>query len=170
MLKLESKRTGVSIFSFFFCCSAVSPSIRSHTRRIWVYQLFRACPHLRCHLRLVRIWHSFPYYLTNGKIFLKCLLNLCFDFLYNFRLKIFGSWKNSAKYFHRCAQVSMQSDSYSCQVLTKFEYFQKKFFEKYLNIEFYENPPSRSRVVSCRRTNMTTLSLFAILRKRLKIT
>ena len=45
------------------------------------------------HLWPVRLYHIFPHYLTNGTIFWKKSYrtqNVCFDFLYNFRLKHFS--------------------------------------------------------------------------------
>jgi hypothetical protein len=49
-----------------------------------------ACDVLYCHLWPVWLYHIFPHYLINDKIFggkkfLK--YNVCFDFLYNFGLK-----------------------------------------------------------------------------------
>jgi len=35
--------------------------------------------------------------------------------------------------------------------------FSQRFFEKYSNINFHENPSSMSRVVPCGRTDMTKL-------------
>jgi len=49
---------------------------------------------------------------------------------------------------------------YSCQIVMKLE-FPRRSFKKYSNIKLYENPSSRTRVVSCGqtdgRTNMTKL-------------
>jgi len=40
------------------------------------------------------------------------------------------------------------------------EKFSRQIFEKYSSIKFHENPSSNSRVVPCRRTNMTKLIVF----------
>jgi len=58
------------------------------------------------------------------------------------------------------------STRYSWQSLMNLE-FPRHIFEKYSNIKIHENPPSKSRVVSCemmekrsqRRTHMTVLLL-----------
>jgi hypothetical protein len=49
----------------------------------------------------------------------------------------------------------MQSTRYSRQILMKLE-FSRKIFEKFLNIKFYENPPSWSRVIPRGRTDGRT--------------
>jgi len=68
----------------------------------------------------------------------------------------------------------MQRTRYSSQILMKLE-FSRQFFEKYSNVKFHENPPSGSQVLPCglteRQDRMTklTVTLFAILRTRLKV-
>ena len=42
-----------------------------------------------CHVRPVRFYSIFPHYLMIGTIFKKKLLNVCFDFLYQFYVKHF---------------------------------------------------------------------------------
>jgi hypothetical protein len=54
--------------------------------------------------------------------------------------------KNSARYYHKCTQVSMSRNCYSCQILMKFE-LSRQILEKYSNIKFHEKPSSGSRVV-----------------------
>ena len=44
---------------------------------------------------------------------------------------------------------------YSCRILIKLD-FSRHIFEKSSNIAFHENPPSRSRVVPCGRTDRQT--------------
>ena len=48
----------------------------------------------------------------------------------------------------------MQSTRYLCQILIKFE-FSLQMFEKFLNLQFCENPFSDSLVVPCGRTDLT---------------
>jgi len=45
----------------------------------------------------------------------------------------------------------MQSTHYSCQILTKFEFY-RQIFEKYSNIKLHKIPSSGNRVVPCGRT------------------
>jgi len=62
----------------------------------------------------------FTHYPINVAIFgEKKLLNvkLCFDFLYNFCLKHLSFQKKSARYYHKCTKVCMQSTRYFCQNL-----------------------------------------------------
>jgi len=49
----------------------------------------------------------------------------------------------------------MQSILYSCSILMKLE-LSGRIFEKCLNVEFCENPSSRSRVVPCGHTDGRT--------------
>ena len=65
--------------------------------------------------------------------------------------KTFQSKKNSAKY-HKCIYVSTTSAHLSCQIVIKLE-FSRNIFEKFSYIKFHEDPSSRSRVVSCGRTD-----------------
>ena len=48
----------------------------------------------------------------------------------------------------------MYSASYSCQILTRLEFY-RHIFEKYSNLKFHENPSSGSRIVPCGQTDMT---------------
>ena len=48
----------------------------------------------------------------------------------------------------------MYRTTYSCQILTKKEFFRQSF-EKYANIKFNENPSSVRPVVPCGQTGMT---------------
>jgi hypothetical protein len=50
----------------------------------------------------------------------------------------------------------MLSVCYSYNILMKLT-FSRKIFETYLNIKYYENPSSGSRVAPCGRTDMTKL-------------
>ena len=54
-----------------------------------------------CHLWPVRLYNIFPHYLINGAILEKknyLTHNVCFDFLYNFCLKVSHSKKNLVRY------------------------------------------------------------------------
>ena len=70
---------------------------------------------------------------------------MCFDFLYKFIWNIFHCEKNSARYYHKCKKALVLPTRYSCRILIKLKLPQQTF-EKYTNVKFHENPPSRSRV------------------------
>jgi hypothetical protein len=77
-----------------------------------------------------------------------CILIFSTTFVWN----ICHCKKNWARYDQKCILVFIWSTRYSCPILMKHE-FSPQIFEKYLNIEFHENPSSRSRVVPCERTD-----------------
>jgi len=58
-------------------------------------------------------------------------------------------------YYHKRILVFVESNSYSCRILTKLDF--ERFFDKYSNTKFDENPSSGSRVVPCGRTGTTKL-------------
>ena len=60
--------------------------------------------------------------------------------------------KNSARYYHKCDNVSMQSTRYSWWILMKLER-SRQIFEKCSNTKFQDDPSSGSRVVPYRRTD-----------------
>jgi hypothetical protein len=80
-----------------------------------------------------------------------CVLIFSTTFVWN----ISHSKKNPARYYHKCAQVFMQSDGCSCQILMELEFF-REFFQKYSNIRFHDNQSSGTRVVPWRRTDGRT--------------
>ena len=55
--------------------------------------------------------------------------------------------KNSEKYGRRCTQIITQCPRFSCQILTKLEFF-SQIFEKSWNLKFYESPSIGRRVLS----------------------
>jgi len=79
------------------------------------------------------------------------------------------------RYWHQYTYVFKSRTRYSCQILTKFEFLTDflQIFEKYLNLEFHENPSSGRCVVPCGRTDRhekgNSVFFFAILRTRQKI-
>jgi len=72
---------------------------------------------------------------------IKCVLIFSTTFVRN----ISHSEKSSAVYDQKCILIFMKSTRYSCPILMKFE-FSRHFFEKYSNIKFHKNPPSRCRI------------------------
>jgi len=52
--------------------------------------------------------------------------------------------------------VYRSSSRYSCHILMKLEHLDR-FFEKYHNTKFHENPSGGSQVLPCGRTDMTKL-------------
>jgi hypothetical protein len=74
---------------------------------------------------------------------------VCFDFLYNFRLKHFSFYEESEIFFfHRCTKILLSSTRYSCQILINLE-FSRQIFQKYSNMKFHGSPSSVGRAVSC---------------------
>jgi len=92
----------------------------------------------------------------------------CFS-LQNFCLKYF-SFYEGFRVVPSYMYIVLQSTRYSCLVLTKLVFFTSDF-RKILK-KFHENPSSGSRV-PCRQTDRQTgrssLTLFALVRPRLKI-
>jgi hypothetical protein len=59
--------------------------------------------------------------------------------------------KNLARYRQKCEKIFVQNTRYSCRILKKLA-FSWHIFEKCLDIKFYQNPSSRSRL-PCGRTD-----------------
>jgi len=91
--------------------------------------------------------HDFPKNINEHKV---CV----FIFSTNFVWNIFQSTKNSARYYHKCKQVSMWSNCYPCQILMKL-ILSWQFSKKYLNIKFHENSSSEDK--SCSKQTYTWL-------------
>ena len=85
-----------------------------------------------------------------------CVLILTATFVWN----ISHSKKYSVKYYHKCENFLMENTRYFCLILRKLE-FSRHVFEKYSNMNFYENPSSESQVAPCgltdRQTHVTKL-------------
>jgi hypothetical protein len=112
-----------------------------------------------CHLWRVQPRNIFPFYLIYDTIFggKKLLNTKC---VFWFPLKFLSE----AFLIPRRIQPDMIKNVYrsSCKVpaiLVRFQSYLTFFqvFEKCSNIKFHENPSSRSRLVPCRRTDMTKL-------------
>ena len=76
---------------------------------------------------------------------------------YKMRLLIFSTtsiWNisHSAIYYHKCTMIFMWSTCLSSQILMKLE-ISRQILEKYSNITFNENHPTRIRVVPCGRAD-----------------
>ena len=118
-----------------------------------------------CHLWPAALYNICTHYLINGTIFERkvteyktCVLIFPTAFVWN-SLRFSKKW---ASYHQKCILILMWSTRYSRPVLMKSEYS---------NIKFNENPSSGSRAVPCGQTDRhdeAKLSLYAILRKRLK--
>jgi len=80
-----------------------------------------------------------------------CVLIFSTNFVWN----ISHSKKNSATYYHKCAEIFTQSTRSSSQFLNKFQIL-RQIFEKYWNTKAHKNPPNGSRVIACGRTNGKT--------------
>jgi len=106
-----------------------------------------------CHLWPVRLYYTFPLYLINGMIFLKKILNITHVFWFSLQLM-------SETFLSLRRIVRDMTTNVKCPLFVpEFNktWFYWKIFEKYSNIKFHENLSSESRVVSCRRTDMTKL-------------
>jgi hypothetical protein len=116
-----------------------------------------ACVVLYCYLWPAQLYYIFPHKSHKSHDFRKKLLNIKCVSIFSATLvwNISHSKKNSARQ-HKCAKVFMWSTRFSCRILLTLE-FSRQIFEKYLNLEFHENPSSGSRVIPCWRTDMTEL-------------
>ena len=82
-------------------------------------------------------WHIFK----TEKLNVKCVF-----FSKTFFWKISHFQKNSARRYHKCTYVFIQSTHYSCQI-SMTHYFPQHIFEKHSNVRFHENPFSESQDV-----------------------
>ena len=101
----------------------------------------------------------FPYYLINGTIFPKTLVNTKCVFLFSLQgfSDIFLILRTNARdMIKKCLMVFIPSTRHSYPILIKLE-FSGQFFEVYSNTKFHENPSSGRRAVSCGRTDMTKI-------------
>jgi hypothetical protein len=105
-----------------------------------------------CHLWPARLYNIFPHYFIKMARFKKkvlehkvCVLTSSATSVWN----ISHSWKNSAKYCHKCTCIFTQITCYSCQICVKLQFLQQ-IFEKYSNVRFHENSCSGSWIVPCR--------------------
>ena len=139
-----------------------------------------ACVLLCCHLWPIRLYHVFPHFRFSTFSYKRhdfqqqqqqsyWVENLRLVVSTKFVWKISHSGKNSAKCYHKCAQIFMQSACYFYQILMKIELY-RYIFDKYSDFKVHENSSIRRWVVLCRQTDTWRIywSLFAILRKRLK--
>jgi hypothetical protein len=111
-----------------------------------------------CHLQPVRFHKIFRPYLINGTIFEeKVTIHKTCTLIFStiFILKISHSKNNSARYFHKCENVFLQSTRYACRILMKLE-FSRHIFEKSLCMKFNQNPSSETLVVPCGQTDKET--------------
>ena len=70
----------------------------------------------------------------------------------SFVWNIYHSKNNWVRYDHKCILVFMWSTGYSCHIIMKLE-FLDRFFEKYTEMKFRENPSSGSWLVPCGGTD-----------------
>jgi hypothetical protein len=133
-------------YIFWVCvCSLRYSTWNAHASycHLWPFRLYSIFPHLN-HKR-----DDYRKNITEHKI---CASNFSTYTVWN----IFHSKKNRARYDRKCILVHIKYPFYSCPILMKLK-FAEQIFEKSLNIKFYENLSSGSRVVPCGRTDMTKL-------------
>jgi len=112
-----------------------------------------------CHLWPVRLYNVLPYYLINGTIFGKTLLNTKCVFWFSLQLLsetflILRRIKRDV--IKKYILVFIYSTGYSCHILMKLE-FSRKIFKKHSNINFHEIQSSGRRVAPCGQTDMMRL-------------
>ena len=90
------------------CCLGKALSITySECVPIFLNQLSgmqSTCAALYCHLWSLWLYHIFPYYLINGTIFIKNVLNIKCVFQFSLQLlsETFLILENSVRYCHKC--------------------------------------------------------------------
>jgi hypothetical protein len=119
-----------------------------------------ACAVLYCRLWPVQLYNTFPHYLING---MACrggggLLNIEYVLIFPITSawNISYSYKNLARYCHKCSNIIMQSTRFLVRSWWNLN-IRDRFSKKYTNIKFRDIRSSGSRVVPCGRTDMTML-------------
>jgi hypothetical protein len=119
--------------------------------------MLRVCAMFWRHFWPLWLHQTFRSYFKNGAIFGKKLLKI--KCVYWFSLQILFKTFLILRRIKRDIVINVKtftwSNRYSCRILIKFE-FSRLIIEESLNIEFYQNPPSGSRVVPCEQTDGQT--------------
>jgi hypothetical protein len=118
----------------------------SSMQRVWAI-LWR-------HLWPNTLANIFRHYLINGAIFEKMVLNIKCVFWFSLQLlsKPFLIPRRIQRDSHKCENIFMLSNRYSCRILMKLQ-FSRQTFGKSSNIKFHQNPSSGSQIVPCGRTD-----------------
>ena len=113
----------------------------------YLSRMHSACALLFCHLWPVRLFSTFPHYLTNGTIFRRkviehkmCVLIFSTTFVRN----LAHYKKNSTRYCQKCTKFFMSRARYVRQILLKVELSQN-IIEEFSNTKSHENSASGSR-------------------------
>jgi hypothetical protein len=94
------------------------------------------------------VWLYYIFHIISWRHDLKKkVLEVCFDFVYNFHLKHCSQ---------QCTLVFMYSTCYCCQILMELE-LSWQSFEKYPNSKFNENQSSGNWVIPYKKTGMSKL-------------
>ena len=135
-----------------YCCSGKAISI---TYFVCVCGL--SYPAFNSHAPYCYLWPATLYFSTLSQKLhefrkKKKLLNITYVLISSttFGWNISHSKKSWARHEQNCIVVFVYGNRYSTPILIELE-FSWQFFEKYLNIQFHENPSSVSQVVPCGR-------------------
>jgi hypothetical protein len=112
------------------------------------------CTALYCQLWTVWLYHIFPHYLINSKIFGKNLLIIRCEFWFSLQLLSVTFLIRRIIQWGIIIVHMFLSTHHSCQILRKPRFW--NILKTYSNIKFHENPASRSWVVPCRGTDRET--------------
>jgi hypothetical protein len=166
--KIETKMTGnarINIPLRSVHVTTAAGKSKCYIFRISIALVIQHAKHMRyiyCLLWHVWLYHFFPHYLTNVKIFEKMTLNIqhVFWFFLQFLLKTFLILRVFQQSTVIKVQPSSCKDSWSVSDLNRTS-ISWQISKKYANINFHENPSSGSQVIPCGwadgRTDMTKL-------------